>query len=147
MTGQRFGSWTALHHVSRETWHCRCDCGYEADVNGYTLRRGTSTRCNFCANKSVAAQRVLREDITYNALHSRLRRVRGRARDHVCAECGAQANGWAYQGGDPDERMAEVSWHGRAFEAPFTTNLDAYSPMCNGCHSRKDRWGTLSRSA
>jgi len=49
LTGQCFGSWTAVrHHGMRKGstyWWCRCVCGVERAVNGGTLRDGRSTSC------------------------------------------------------------------------------------------------------
>jgi|SRR5215471_4008869 len=49
LTGQRFGTWTALHVIRRpcghHLWMCRCDCGTEKPVIGNSLRRGLSTSC------------------------------------------------------------------------------------------------------
>jgi hypothetical protein len=52
ITGQRFGSWTAIKRVKPNTlpvyWLCRCDCGTEAMIIGSALRRGKSTGCIKC---------------------------------------------------------------------------------------------------
>lgn len=55
MTGQRFGRWTVLHQApsrpygdgvhATTMWHCRCDCGNEADVAAASLRNGDSQSC------------------------------------------------------------------------------------------------------
>jgi hypothetical protein len=54
LTGQRFGSWTVLSKdktTSGANWLCRCDCGTERVVNGYSLRNGTSISCR-CSLKA-----------------------------------------------------------------------------------------------
>jgi len=56
LTGQRFGKWTVLERVSNSAgrqakWHCKCDCGHQAIVLGYTLRYGSSHGCRFCGRK------------------------------------------------------------------------------------------------
>lgn len=48
--GCRFGAWTVLARAEndrggRSRWHSRCDCGVERVVDGYSLRKGTTTSC------------------------------------------------------------------------------------------------------
>lgn len=50
MTGQRFERWLVLGFAGQNKrkqniWLCRCDCGVERHVVGYTLRQGTSHSC------------------------------------------------------------------------------------------------------
>lgn len=55
MVGQRVGKWTVLRYAhpteplkrkSRQAyWWCKCDCGEEREVAGYSLRLGGSTHC------------------------------------------------------------------------------------------------------
>lgn len=49
---KRFGRWTVLRYAGygngkarRTRYLCKCDCGKEKDVDGYTLRSGQSTSC------------------------------------------------------------------------------------------------------
>jgi hypothetical protein len=65
------------------------------------------------------------ENPTYNAVHRRLRKYRGKATEHLCG-CGAQAQAWAYVGVRDGDR-------------PYSTNLDDYKPMCWPCHVEYDR--------
>lgn len=61
MTGQRYGMWTVLRKDDSESttskrgarWICRCDCGKEKSVLGYSLRRGTTTSCGCQNGKST----------------------------------------------------------------------------------------------
>lgn len=60
LTGQHFGKWTVLYRVENDKygaarWHCKCECGKEADVLGKTLRNGTSVSCG-CYQKKVVAE-------------------------------------------------------------------------------------------
>lgn len=53
LTGQRFGKWTVLERRGKASsgnykWLCRCDCGTEREVDGNTLRNGSSTKCRHC---------------------------------------------------------------------------------------------------
>ena len=50
MTGQRYGKWTVLGFSRKGErgefyWNCRCDCGTEKEIAGYSLRRGHSKSC------------------------------------------------------------------------------------------------------
>jgi hypothetical protein len=57
IAGQRFGRWTVVQHIGRESassrdhrWLCRCDCGTERSVKGSDLRAGKSASCG-CAGR------------------------------------------------------------------------------------------------
>lgn len=71
----------------------------------------------------AAAQRCVwrTETPSQSAVHDRLRRVRGRAADHPCIDCGGQARDWA-------------------FEEPsgYSTDLSRYHPRCRSCHAKQD---------
>lgn len=49
LTGQRFGRWQVLYKADKRNgqtyWHCRCDCGNEADVYSNSLLSGKSVSC------------------------------------------------------------------------------------------------------
>lgn len=144
LTGQRFGSWRALRpgraaQDRHAQWLCICDCGNTALVRTGYLTGGYSTRCRSCAIRVAQAARTLPDaEVTYNAVHFRLRDQRGRASVHTCA-CGERAEQWAYQHGDPQERMSLMPRSRRpARLLGFTPNLDAYAPMCAPCHIRLD---------
>lgn len=68
---------------------------------------------------------------TYAAAHHRLRTTRDNAVAHLCDNCGGNADEWAYDHSDPDERHDD---RGRAY------SLDPahYRPMCGPCHRRFD---------
>lgn len=62
ITGQKFGRWTVMYKTDKRTksrlviWHCKCECGNEKDVDGYSLRSGQSKSCG-CLSKEKAAER------------------------------------------------------------------------------------------
>lgn len=72
------------------------------------------------------------QDVRYAAVHRRLSKYRGRARDLDCINCGSVADAWAYQFGAPDERICEKAG------LPYSTDLSYYQPMCRPCHSQFD---------
>lgn len=69
--------------------------------------------------------------MSYMSAHNRNRRVRGRASDFACADCGDAAKEWALQtGGD-----IEVDDLGRTYSNdPFD-----YAPKCYRCHRIQDK--------
>ena len=55
MAGERYGKWTVIEFSRKGKhgelyWNCKCDCGTEREVDGYSLRRGDSKSCG-CATK------------------------------------------------------------------------------------------------
>ena len=55
MSGERYGKWTVIEFSRKGKrgelyWNCKCDCGTEREVDGYSLRRGYSKSCG-CATK------------------------------------------------------------------------------------------------
>ena len=75
---------------------------------------------------------------SYKAVHLRLRRERGRAREHSCA-CGKQAEHWAHVRGE-NEICDDL---GRL----YSVDLQDYSPMCRSCHYKMDSAGNPRRRA
>lgn len=64
---------------------------------------------------------------SYEAVHKRLRKARGVARDHLCAfGCGRQAEHWAYDGQAEDE----IVNHYR-----YSLDFSHYRPLCRPCHA------------
>lgn len=68
---------------------------------------------------------------TYNAVHLRIRKAKGKARDHACVDCGLPANHWSYDHKDPNERHDD---RGR----PYSTDMDHYQARCHNCHKDLD---------
>ncbi|MCC8129087.1 MAG: transcriptional regulator [Clostridiales bacterium] len=70
ITGQRFGSLTALYPTDKRgrnqsvIWHCRCDCGKEVEHSCAELQRGDYISCG-CLKR--AAEVKLREQTTHVA--------------------------------------------------------------------------------
>jgi hypothetical protein len=58
LAGQRFGKWLVIGSSSyviglrrNRYWLCRCDCGAERSVLGFSLRNGRSTKCLHCSHR------------------------------------------------------------------------------------------------
>jgi hypothetical protein len=75
-------------------------------------------------------QSWLGDDITYSGMHDRLRRWRGSASQHRCADCGNQAKQWSYDHADPNEKQSE--------EGPYSAKTAHYVPRCVRCHKAYD---------
>lgn len=67
------------------------------------------------------------DDVSYFAVHQRLRRTRGNASAHVCP-CGQPARQWSYVYRDGEPYVA----------MQFSTDLTRYRPLCESCHKRYD---------
>lgn len=67
LTGQRFGRWSVVAFVekikSKTRWLCRCDCGNEAVVYGFSLRNGQSQSCG-CLKRELTGARFRRTGLT-----------------------------------------------------------------------------------
>jgi hypothetical protein len=78
---------------------------------------------------------------SYNAVHQRLRRARGRASEHGCAvpACDRQANVWAWQRTGPSR--SGLQGHVRV---TWGLDPDDYVPMCRSHSAMLDHGGTLT---
>lgn len=70
-------------------------------------------------------------DPSYETLHARLNYAHGRASQQVCEDCGEQAQEWAYDHSDAEEK---VDPKGRA----YSLDLARYRPLCVRCHRQED---------
>jgi hypothetical protein len=74
--------------------------------------------------------------VTYAAAHTRLRKERGKASEHLCVDCGKRAAEWSYIGSASDERV-EVDRRGKRL--PFSADPKYYAPRCHSCHVLFDK--------
>ena len=72
-------------------------------------------------------------NIKYRGAHMRVWRARGKADQYTC-ECGAQAQQWAYDNTDPDEKVGTSN----GVTVLYSTNPDRYAPLCIPCHRTHD---------
>ena len=70
-------------------------------------------------------------DATYGAAHGRVKKERGPASTHPCADCGGRARHWSYDHRDPDGRLSP---DGRA----YSLDINHYVPRCVSCHKMHD---------
>lgn len=130
LLGQRFGDVVVVDELDAGHWECRCDCGRTTRVRGSSLTSGGTTTCGDGPTHHRAMS------ISYGAAHWRVRRDKGRASDHHCADCESRAAHWSYDHADPDEIIS-------AGGLPYSGDSDHYVPRCVSCHKRFD----LDRSA
>lgn len=71
---------------------------------------------------------------SYDGVHKRLHREKGKANTFPCADCGERASEWSYDGGCPDELYETL------VKVPVAYSVDQsrYSPRCLKCHRRRD---------
>lgn len=73
-------------------------------------------------------------ELNYSAIHLRLAKYRGSAKDYHCISCGSPALHWAYQHNCQNEQIDDTN--GR--KLPYSPNLEKYEPMCVPCHKKLD---------
>lgn len=83
------------------------------------------------------------EQPTYAAIHKRLSRGRGAAREFRCVDCHGAAASWSYQGGCPDE--IQMMSQGRLLA--YSEDQSRYAPRCTSCHRKFDGAGDRGRNA
>lgn len=70
------------------------------------------------------------DDVTYSAVHERLRRRQ--PSQYVCRHCGNTAQQWAYDHEDPNEKRDTLTG------LVYSTDGEHYMPLCASCHKRFD---------
>lgn len=72
ITGQTFGRLTVIAYDHNEKhqsyWKCRCECGKEKVVDGFSLRSGHTKSCG-CYQKEVRTQKAIKHNYTGTRLY------------------------------------------------------------------------------
>lgn len=101
------------------------------------------TQCNACRDRSdELGPNWHGDDVEYMGLHGRLVAKRGKAVVHACEHCAGQAEEWAYDHTDPDEKRNR---RGRD-DGAYSLDIDRYMPLCVPCHRQFDPTGGPGRS-
>lgn len=145
LVGQRFGRLLVLerahNRAGRVAWTCECECGNQTVVLSGNLQPGRTESCG-CLHRerATAANKAHKRKAApgHGAVHDRLAALRGRAKDHTCADCPERAYDWSYVGGDPAELIAR---RGRCSLDP-----SYYIPRCRRCHRQHDTASGLQLS-
>lgn len=74
---------------------------------------------------------------SYDGAHARVRRSRGKASDYACVDCGAGAQDWSYDHGDPGELLGAPG--SKYSGIAYSLNPDHYQPRCKACHITFDK--------
>lgn len=106
------------------------DCAGRRYARGWCITHYRRWQRHGDPNAGGPVRRRTTDGTSYSASRARLRADRGPVATRVCAECGAVAACWSYDGADPQERVHPVT--GRR----YSLDLDRYRPRCRFCHRR-----------
>lgn len=115
-------------------WLCVCLCGNETYARGGHLRSKRTRSCGCIRDEEWVKNPKRKPVIKYGAAHKRVTKLRGRAGSHPCHDCGYPAIDWSYQGGDPNELIADNEW-----KSPYSLDPVYYVPRCRLCHNHFDK--------
>lgn len=82
----------------------------------------------------------LKDKVSYNGAHQRVKQFRGLSEQYTCEHCDKQATQWALDHRNATELLVEkqgYSW------LKYSLNIDDYIPLCTTCHVAFD--GTRGR--
>jgi hypothetical protein len=71
------------------------------------------------------------DDVSYSAVHYRLKALHGPARNYACIDCGQQAREWSYNHSDSDQRYDDLGM-------VYSADTAHYVARCKPCHVRFD---------
>lgn len=115
-----------------------CDCGEVAMARGMCKKHYMSWYYYHQTEVSGNNKGKNRKEVPgYAQAHNRVRAVKGRAADHLCIDCGEQANQWSLSA-DATEVHYGPSRLDRSTLTKYSLNVDDYEPRCRNCHSRYD---------
>lgn len=80
--------------------------------------------------------------MSYGSAHRAVRNARGRASEHPCIDCGAQAEHWSYDHEDPHQIVDDQY-------RTFSLAIEHYAPRCRPCHGQfdtADQWREIVAS-
>ena len=83
-------------------------------------------------NQNGPANHMWKDSPGYQAAHLRVEADKGKASEHVCADCGSPAHDWSYVHGCPDELR-------ESHRPAYCTHPNHYEPRCRTCHRAYDR--------
>lgn len=80
---------------------------------------------------------------SYEGMHHKVRREKGKATEHDCVDCGGPAHHWSLSAG-AEEIIAQAAQN-KDHRKKFSRNLDDYEARCRKCHSKYDLANELLR--
>lgn len=108
-------------------------CDRAAFVKGFCNLHYVRDRQNLKMD-DLAKGHPLRQVVTIDAIHRRLKSLWGPARQYPCIECGKQARDWAYDGTDPTQCLG-LKGGTKLWYSQFP---EFYMPLCKKCHNSFD---------
>lgn len=81
----------------------------------------------------VVGQRVVN---SYEGMHAKVRKLKGKATERECVDCGKRADHWSLNA-NAEEIIAQVATN-KDHRKMFSRNLDDYEARCRKCHSKYD---------
>src|SRR6056300_929953 len=78
------------------------------------------------------------EDPSYDTMHKRVMRSRGKASQYSCVDCGEQAYHWSYNHQGEIERSGPGVGSQKKYIFTYSTNIEDYDPRCVPCHKQFD---------
>lgn len=78
---------------------------------------------------------------SYIAVHTRLRRHRGKASCHKCVDCGELAAHWSWDRTDEETSLQGSVMCGERgmVSVRYSADLSRYQPRCISCHVKMDQ--------
>lgn len=145
LTGDRYGRLVVLRRIEvvgerHAHWLCRCDCGEESVVRSNSLRRGMTRSCG-CQMRAGAGRKFTARP-GYRAMHHRVSKMLGSAREQSCVDCGGQAAEWSYDNSDPDE----ITGMSGDSQVAYSLDQSRYQPRCIPCHRAFDGTHILAQT-
>lgn len=124
---------------SHRPWPGVCmTCGADVAPRLNDIRRGQGgcRPCRYVKTSGSSHHMWAGDGASYQAVHQRIRKQRGKASEHQCVQCeGKQAAAhWAYDHSDPNERVGTDG----GCELSYSTDPMRYQPMCTPCHKAYD---------
>jgi hypothetical protein len=113
------------------------DCGSEDYCKGYCRkhyerwrRHGDPNALGRSGRPPGPAPELYVDVPTYAGMHQRIKKLRGKASEQCCVQCGSEASEWAYDHNDPSPVVHE----GRT----YSLDPGHYQSMCVPCHRQFD---------
>lgn len=135
--GDSFGPVTLVARAGRRDgsplWQLKCDCGREWVGR---IDRLVKSPNPMCGDWSGHRHHLTQDVVTYAGAHDRVKRKRGSASEHLCVDCGGQAEDWSYDNADRDEMVAAPGTWGAGMR--YSQKIEHYQPRCTPCHARFD---------